>query len=211
MDENTIADLLARARKGDRAAVGTLLEGQRSRLKRMLALRIDGRLRGRVEPADIVQDAFLEATARLEDYLRDPTMPFYLWLRFLTTQRLHAIYREHLGTQKRDARREVGLYEPAFAASSEALAAQLLGKLSTPSQTVIRAELRARLLETLESLEPADRELIALRHFEQMGNAETAQLLGIDESAASKRYVRAMSRLRALLDRIPGMSEYPWK
>jgi RNA polymerase sigma-70 factor (ECF subfamily) len=178
----------------------------------MLAVRIDGRLRGRVEPADIVQDAFLEATLRLDEYLREPTMPFYLWLRFITVQRLHAVYREHLGTQKRDARREVGLYEaPCAEASSEALAAQLLGKLSTPSQTAMRAEFRARLLETLESMDPADRELIALRHFEQIGNAETAQILGIDESAASKRYVRAMTRLRALLARIPGMAEYPWR
>jgi RNA polymerase sigma-70 factor (ECF subfamily) len=212
MDEDTIAELLERARKGDRAAVGSLFEGQRTRLKRMLALRIDGRLRGRVEPADIIQDAFLEATLRLDDYLRQPMMPFYLWVRFLTTQRLHAIYREHLGAQKRDVRREVALHDaPHPAATSEALAAQLLGKLSTPSQTVVRAELRARLRDTLEAMDPGDREVIALRHFEQLGNAETAQLLGIDESAASKRYLRAMKRLREHLARIPGMAEYPWK
>ena len=212
MDADTIADLLERARNGDRAAVGSLLEGHRTRLKRMLALRIDGRLRGRVEAADIIQDAFLEATLRLDDYLREPSMPFYLWLRFLTMQRLHAIYREHLGAQKRDARREVALHDaPYGGASSEALAAQLLGKISTPSQTVARAELRSRLRETLESMDPGDREVIALRHFEHLGNAETAQLLGIDESAASKRYVRAMKRLRELLTRIPGMAEYPWK
>jgi RNA polymerase sigma-70 factor, ECF subfamily len=212
MDEDTIAELLERARKGDRAAVGSLFEGQRSRLKRMLVLRIDGRLRGRIDAADIIQDAFLEASVRLEEYLRRPSMPFYLWVRFITMQRLHTIYREHLRAQKRDARREVGLYEAAHPeATSEALAAQLLGKLSTPSQTVVRAELRARLKETLDAMDPGDREVIALRHFEQLGNAETAQLLGIDESAASKRYLRAMKRLRDLLTRIPGMADYPWK
>lgn len=212
MDHLTIEGLLERARRGDRPAVGALLEGQRARLMRMLTLRIDGRLRGRVEPADVIQDAFLEASVRLDDYLRQPTMPFYLWVRFLTIQRLHGIYREHLGAQKRDARREVSFDEGFYPeASSEVLAARLLGKLSTPSQTVVRAELRARLHETLESMDPGDREVIALRHFEQLGNTDVAQLLGIDESAASKRYMRAMRRLRGLLAKIPGMAEYPWK
>ena len=212
MDADTVAVLLERAREGDRAAVGSLLEGHRARLKRMLALRIDGRLRGRVEPADIIQDAFLEATLRLEDYLREPTMPFYLWLRFITTQRLNASYREHLGTQKRDARREVALHDVVRPeASSVVLAAQLLGKLSTPSQKLVRSELLERLREALESMDAGDREVIALRHFEHLGNAETAQILEIDESAASKRYLRAMKRLRELLARIPGMAEYPWK
>jgi RNA polymerase sigma-70 factor (ECF subfamily) len=212
MDQETIAKLLEQVRGGDRQAIGALLEGQRVRLKRMLALRIDGRLRGRVEAADIIQDAFLEAATRLEEYLRDPRMPFYLWIRFLAVQRLHAVYREHLGAQKRDIRREVAI-DNGFgsAATSEALAARLLGKLSSPSQSMARAELRAQLRATLEAMDPADREVIALRHFEQLGNAETAQILGIDESAASKRYLRAMVRLRELLARIPGMAEYPWK
>jgi len=212
MDPIIQAELLERARNGDRAAVGSLLEAQRPALKRMLAMRMDGRLRGRIDPADIIQDAFLEASLRLEAYLRNPTMPLWLWVRFIAVQRLHATYREHLGSKKRDARREVDLaggYQ--VEATSEALAAQLLGKLSTPSQTVVRAELRARLLETLDSMDPMDKEVIALRHFEHLGNAETAQVLGIDESAASKRYLRAMKRLRILLDRIPGMAEYPWR
>jgi RNA polymerase sigma-70 factor (ECF subfamily) len=184
----------------------------------MVRLRLDHRLRGRVDEADIVQDTFLEAARRLPEYLRGPApaIPFYLWLRFLAVQRLQAIYREHLGAQRRDARREVSLDagpggELYPEASSEALAAQLLGKLSSPSQRAMRAELRARLYETLESMEPGDREAIALRHFEQLGNAEVAQVLGIDESAASKRYVRAVRKLHVLLARIPGMAEYPWK
>jgi len=212
VEQEQIARLLDQARQGDRHAFGSLLEGQRIRLKRMLSLRIDGRLRGRVDPADVIQDVFLEASQRLIDYLRDPRLPFYLWIRFLAVQRLHAIYREHLGAQKRDARREVSLDGgPHPTATSEALAAKLLGKLSTPSQTMARAELSAQLRATLEAMDAGDREIIALRHFEQLGNAEAAQLLEIDESAASKRYLRAMSRLRELLARIPGMADYPWK
>jgi RNA polymerase sigma-70 factor (ECF subfamily) len=212
MDQSATEELLERARRGDQSAVGALLEGQRHRLQRMLALRLDGRLRGRIDPGDVIQDAFLEACGRLEEYLRQPSMPFYLWVRFITIQRLNALYREHLGAQKRDARREVALYRsPSGEASTEALAAQLLGTLSTPSQTVSRAELRARLRETLAGMDACDRDVIALRHFEELANAEVAAVLGIDESAASKRYVRAMARLRQLLARIPGMNEYPWK
>ena len=212
MDENTIAELLERARNGDRKALGALLEGQKPRLERLLALRLDGRLRGRVEPADIIQEAFLEASLRLEAYLRDPTMPFYLWLRFITMQRLQAIYREHLRSQKRDARREVSLDEaPHPEAGSEALATRLLGNVSTPSQRAMRAEVLLRLRQTLDTMDPDDREVIALRHFEQLGNADVARVLGIQESAASKRYVRAIARLKDLLARIPGMAEYPWR
>jgi RNA polymerase sigma-70 factor (ECF subfamily) len=211
MDQQTIAALLERARKGDRSAVGELLEGQRGRLMRMLHLRIEGRLRGRVEPEDIIQDAFLEASQRIDDYLLKPDMPFHLWVRFIAVQRLHATYREHLAL-KRDARREISLDERLHSeASSEVLAAKLLGKISTPSQAFLRAELCARLRETLEAMDPGDREVIALRHFEQLGNADVALLLGINEWAASKRYLRAMRRLRDLLARIPGMAEYPWK
>jgi RNA polymerase sigma-70 factor (ECF subfamily) len=212
MDDKTVAELLERARNGDRRALGALLEGQRPRLERLLALRLDGRLRGRVEPADIIQEAFLEASLRLEAYLRDPTMPFYLWLRFITIQRLQTIYREHLRSQKRDARREVSLDESPFPeAGSEALATRLLGNVSTPSQRAMRAEVLLRLRQTLDTMDAEDREVIALRHFEQLGNADVARVLGIQESAASKRYVRAIARLKEMLARIPGMTEYPWR
>jgi len=213
METSTIEALLERARTGDRTAVGLLLEGQRSALERMLTLRIDGRLRARVDPLDIIQDSFLEASSRLAEYLANPTMPFRLWVRFIATQRLHAIYREHLGAQKRDVRREVPIDGGDYRAwaTSEALAAQLVGAFSTPSETVARSELRARLRETLESLDAIDREVIALRHFEQLGNQEIAQILALDESAASKRYLRAMRRLSDRLARIPGMADYPWK
>jgi len=206
------ADLLDRARDGDRSAIGALLEGQRERLERMLGLRLDGRLGGRIDAADVIQDAFLEASRRIGDYFRKPSMPFYLWLRFLVLQRLQAVYRENLGAAKRDLRREVSLDAGApSGATSRAIAAGLIGKLSTPSQAAIRSELRLRVREAVESLDPLDREVIALRNFEQLENVDAAAVLGLEVSAASKRYIRAIRRLRDLLSRIPGMTEYPWK
>lgn len=211
MENTEIAEQLERARKGDAAAVGVLLEGHRDRLRRVVTLRLDRRLRGRVDENDVLQDAFLEAINRIDEYLRRPTMPFYLWIRFLTCQRIQELCRVHLGAQKRDVRRETPLAEPEYPeATSEVLAAQLLGKLSTPSQALMRSEMQARLREALESMEMLDREVIALRHFEQLGNSETAQVLGINESAASKRYIRAIKRLKEILTSVAGTSEFLW-
>ncbi len=212
MEDPEIARQLERARGGDRNAVGALFEGQRIRLERTVRLRLDRRLRGRVDEADVVQDTFLEASRRIEGYLELPTMPFFLWLRFLANQRLQALCREHLGVRKRDARREVSIAEgPHSEASSAEIAARLMGKLTTPSQAAMRAEMKACLTQALESMDPGDREIIALRHFEELRHAEAAHVLGIDESAASKRYFRAIKRLKEILDRVPGMSALSWK
>lgn len=212
MTDAEIARQLERARDGDRSAVGVLFEGHRVRLERLVALRLDRRIRGRVDEADVVQDTFLEAARRLADYVDRPVMPFYLWLRFIANQRLQALCREHLGVRKRDVRREISIAGGGYPeASSEMLAAKLFGKLTTPSQAAMRAEMKACLTDALESMEAGDREIIALRHFEELGHAEVAHVLGIDESAASKRYIRALKRLKEILDRIPGMSEIAWK
>ena len=212
MKDSEIARQLERARGGDRNAVGALFEGHRVRLERLVALRLDRRLRGRVDEGDVVQDTFLEAGRRMEGYLEQPTMPFFLWLRFLANQRLQSLCREHLGVRKRDARREIPIADGGYPeASSEMLAAKLFGKLTTPSQAAVRAEMKARLTDALESMDPGDREIIALRHFEELAHAEAAHVLGIDESAASKRYLRAIKRLKVVLDRIPGMSELSWQ
>lgn len=212
MEAAEIERQLERARSGDQGAIGVLLEGHRARLKRVVSLRLDRRLRGRVDPADVLQDAFLEALRRFAEYLRDPSMPFYLWLRFIACQRLQALCREHLGAQRRDVRRERSIDEPAGPlATSEVLAARLLGSLTTPSQVLMRSEMKARLREALDSLEPFDREIIALRNFEQLGNSEAAAVLGLGVSAASKRYMRAITRLKEVLDQVPGMSGSAWK
>jgi RNA polymerase sigma-70 factor, ECF subfamily len=204
-DSSETRRALQRAGEGDRSKLGGLLERHRDRLKRMVALRLDPRLQGRIDASDVIQEAYLEASARLADYLRDPAMPFFLWLRFLTGQKLVTLHRKHLGVQMRDAGREVSLYRGRLPeTSSAALAAQLLGHDTRPSEAAVRAELKIRLQEALNSMDPMDREVLALRHFEQLGRAETAQVLGIRESAASKRYMRALERLKEVLTHLPG-------
>lgn len=194
-----------RAAAGDRAALGELLARHRDRLRLMVRLRLDQRLRGRIDPSDVLQDAYLEAFQRFDDYARDPDMPFFLWLRFLTAQRLLILHRRHLAAQARDAGRDVSLDGGTMPeASSAALAAQLVGRHTTPSQVAIRAEMQRRLQDALTGLDPVDREVLALRHFEQLSNAETARVLGLRESAASMRYARALLRLKDVLVGLPG-------
>jgi RNA polymerase sigma-70 factor, ECF subfamily len=196
---------LERAAQGDKEAWGTLLARHRERLRRMVALRLDHRLQARIDASDVIQDAFVDASKQLADYLQDPVMPFYLWLRFLTGIRLAKLHRHHLGTQMREVGREVSIQRGGMPqSSSAALAAQLLGKDSRPSEVAMRAELKARLEEAVNSLDPLDREVLALRHFEQLTSAETAQVLGIKPAAAGKRYLRALERLREMLAQVPG-------
>ncbi|MBW3543010.1 MAG: sigma-70 family RNA polymerase sigma factor, partial [Planctomycetes bacterium] len=137
---------------------------------------------------------------QLEDYLRDPYLPFFLWVRMLAGQQLITVHRQHLGVQMRDAGREISLYQGTFPqANSASLAARLLGRLTSPSQAAMKAEMRIRLQEALNSMNAMDREVLALRHFEQLSNQETAQVLKIDESTASKRYTKALERLQQVL------------
>ena len=188
--------------------LGALFGQHRERLRLMVRLRMDRRLQGRVDASDVLQEAYVEALERFPDFLQDRPMPFFLWLRFITEQRLQIVHRRHLGTKARDARRDVSLHQAARPlVSSESLAAQLVGRHSSPSQAVMRAELQARLLAALEGMNPIDREILALRHFEQLTNAETAQLLGLRPDAASQRYGRALLRLKDLLLEMPGFRE----
>jgi RNA polymerase sigma-70 factor (ECF subfamily) len=193
-------DLLERARAGDADALNEIFARHRDRLRRMVDMRLDARLQARVDASDVIQDAFLQVASRLEGYLRDPKVPLFLWLRLVVGEQLTNLHRHHLGTQMRDARREVSLYREALPeASSAALAAQLLGKHTSPTQAAVRAERLLRVQEAINSLDPIDREIISLRHFEQLSRAETAQVLGIAEAAAAKRYIRALKRLKAIM------------
>jgi RNA polymerase sigma-70 factor (ECF subfamily) len=198
-------ETIGRAVAGDPAAWQDLVRTYQERLRRMVALRLDPRLRGRVDPSDIVQETFLDATGRLAAYQCDPPLPFYLWLRQLAGTRLAKAHRHHLGTLCRDVRREVALPgEAASGVSSAALAEYLAGREGRPSEAAVQVELRARLEELLDRLDPLDREILALRHFEQLSNSEVAHVLGLTEAAASKRYVRALDRLRERLEGHPG-------
>jgi RNA polymerase sigma-70 factor (ECF subfamily) len=208
-DASEVGDLLRRAAGGDREALAELFARHRDRLRAMVRLRLDRRLQGRLDPSDVLQEAFLDFAQRLPDYARNPTMPFYLWLRFLTGQKLVDLHRHHLGAQMRDAGQEVSLYRGALPqASSASLAHQLLGRLTSASRAAIRAETQVRVQEALNSMDPMDREVLALRHFEMLSNEETAQVLGIKKSAASNRYVRALKRLKDILAGLPGFGDY---
>jgi RNA polymerase sigma-70 factor (ECF subfamily) len=200
--------LLASATSGDEQALAELFSRYSDRIKRMVKLRLDRRLSGRIDPSDVVQEAFLEASKRLAEYAQKRDMPLLLWLRLVTGQKLIDLHRAHLGAKMRDAALEVSLYRGALPeASSVMLAGQLLGQLTSASHAAIRAEVRLQVQEALNSLDPLDREVLALRHFEQLNNEQTALALGIKRSAASNRYVRSLARLKEILSAIPGFSE----
>ena len=201
-------DPIDRLRGGNRAALATLYSGYRDRLRRMVELRLDPRLRGRLDASDVVQEAFLDVDRDLDAYLADPKLPLLLWLRLHVGRRLTTLHRQHLGTKMRDAGLEISLYQGALPeASSAALASMLLGRHTSPTQAAQRAERMLRVQEALASLDPMDREVLALRHFEQLGRAEAAQVLGITQEAGAKRYFRALKRLKDVLATMPGGGE----
>ena len=203
----TTDDLLRRAKAGDAAALGMLFAHYRDRLRKMVRLRLDRRVAGRLDPSDVLQEAYLDVARRFPEYAAAPEVPFYVWLRELTGQRLIDLHRQHLGAKMRDAGQEVALHQGALPqASSASLAQQLLAGLTSPTQAAIRAEMQLKLQDALNSMDPIDREVVVLRHFEELNNVEAAEVLGIDTSAASKRYIRAIRRLKAVLDALPGFS-----
>ncbi len=199
--------LIRRAAAGDREALAVLFHRHRKRLRQMVWLRLDRRLQGRVAPSDVLQEAFLDLVEKLPEYARQRSeIPLFLWLRLVTGERLLRVHRQHLGTAMRDAGREVSLHRGALPqASSVSLAAQLLGRYTSASQAIIRAEVQLQLQQALNGMDPTDREIIALRHFEELSNGEAATVLGISPQAASNRHLRAMTRLQAILKSIPGL------
>jgi RNA polymerase sigma-70 factor (ECF subfamily) len=206
--EATGGDLLDRVRLGDERALAELFSKERDRLWRMVQARLDRRLRGRVDPDDILQEAYLDATRRIAHFANEPTMSFFLWLRLIVGQTLVDVHRRHLDAQMRDAGRDVSIARGVTpGASSASLAGQLVAHMTSPSQAAMRAEMEAQLGRAIDSLDPIDREVLTLRHFEELTNGEVAETLGIQVKAASIRYVRAVARLKAILERFPGFSD----
>jgi RNA polymerase sigma-70 factor (ECF subfamily) len=207
-DANVHERLLERALGGDCAALAELFHAHRGRLEQLVRLRLDRRLQGRLDPADVLQEAYLDVARRFPEYAADPKLPFFLWLRLLTGQRLVDLHRQHLGTKMRTAALEVSLYRGDFPrASSASLAELLLGRLTTASKAAIRAETQLRVQEALNALDPIDREVLVLRHFEMLSNEETAQVLGLKPSAASNRHLRALKRLKEIMAEVPGAGD----
>jgi RNA polymerase sigma-70 factor (ECF subfamily) len=204
-DSSETACLLRQAAAGDKDSWGALLTRHEGRLRRMIAFRLDHRLQGRIDPSDVLQEVSLEASEGLAAYAQRPTLSFFLWLRGITGHKLQHLHRYHLGTQMRDAGREVSLYRGTFPeTSSAALAAHLLGHATRPSEAAVRAEVKIRLQEALNTMDAIDREVLALRHFEHLSIAEVARVLDLKEKAAGKRYLRALKRLRDILASLPG-------
>ncbi len=192
-------DLLKRAEAGDVAAVNRLLEVHRAGLRRLIGLRMDPAMARRVDASDIVQDVLLKASRRLTEYLKAPTMPFALWLRHLARDHIIDEFRKHRLAERRSLDRERPLNAAPTDGSSADAGVLLPDPDLTPAAAALRVELRQRFQDALEQLDEADREILVLRHFEQLGNGEAARLLGLSEPAAGMRHLRALRRLRAIL------------
>ncbi len=204
-DDKDTTHLLESAADGDVASWGVLLTQNVERLSRFIALRLDRRLQGRIDPEDVIQEIYAEAWRHLPDYRRKGTPPFYLWLRGLARNKILELHRHHLGTQMRDARREVTDYQrSALETTSTMLSSLLLDSQTSPSGVAAREEARAGLEAALETMDDLDREVLMLRHFEQLSPRETAIVLNLQEKAAGMRYVRAIRRLREILEVLPG-------
>lgn len=197
--------LLDRVRQGDEQALATLFARHRQRLLRMVQFRMGTRLQGRVDAEDILQEAYLDAVKRIRHFAGDDSGSLFVWLRMIVSQTLIGVYRRHLGAQARDAGREVAAGEQRYSqTTSVSLAANLLGRFTSPTKATRRGELAERLRQTLDDMDPIDREVLALRHFEELTNSEVAAELDIQQKAASIRYVRALRRLKDILTEVPG-------
>ena len=194
--------LLDRVRDGDEAALNGLLARHRDAIRRMIDRRMDRVVQHRVDASDIVQDVLLEANRRLGDYLANPTMPFRLWLRHMARDRLIDAHRRHRVAASRSVDREVSLAAPGTAddRSRNDAVGQIADRELTPAAAATWHELERRFAAAVEQLDDADREIVLLRHFEHLSTADAAAALGLSKPAAGMRYLRAMRRLRVLLD-----------
>mgnify|MGYP002624274670 CR=1 FL=1 len=192
--------LVDRVLQHDQEALAELFSMYRDRLWRMVKFRLDRRLHNRVDADDILQETYLAAVQRMDNFLHEANRSCFLWLRWITIQTMVDVHRRHLGTQKRDARKDRSIHGGWDSAStSMSLSFHLLGHLTSPSNAALRAELSEQVEAALAGMNDIDREVLALRHFEELTNGETAQVLQISEQAASVRYIRALSRLKTIL------------
>lgn len=201
-------ELVNRVIHGDVDALADLFAIHRPRLWRMVHFRLDSRLSGRVDADDIIQEAWIRAVDRIDSFLRDASRSTYIWFRMIVTQTMVDLHRRHVGAQKRSAAKDVSIHGGwSSDSTSVSLARHLLGHLTSPSAAAVRAELSKQLEAALITMSEIDREVLALRHFEELTNSETAMVLEMTEQAASARYVRALARLRHVLQAIPGFMD----
>lgn len=193
---------------GDLDALAELFDHYHSRLWRTVQFRMDARLRGRVDADDVLQEAWLDAVKRVDSFLKDASRSIFVWFRMIVSQTLVDIHRRHISTQKRSAASEFSIDRGWSAAStSMSLSFHLLGHLTSPSQAVVRRELTEQLEQALQGMTNVDREVLALRHFEELTNRETAQIIGISEQAASVRYMKALGRLKYVMEAVSRITD----
>lgn len=196
---------------GEPAALAEAFAAHRPRLWRMVHFRLDRRLAGRVDVDDVLQEAYLAASKRIGHYAGGRYTSPFLWLRAIVRQTLIDLHRRHVQAKARDAGREVAIFGGWPQATSASMALQLAGDFTSPSAAAVRVEMIDRVQAAIETMSPADQEILALRHFEELTNAEAAETLGIEPKAASVRYMRALRRLKEVMADIggPGMAPPP--
>jgi len=197
--------LMTRLRDGDRKALAELFTHHRPQLRRMVELRLHPGLGGRVNASDVLQEAYIDALQRFPHFFDKPDRSFYVWLRLVVNQSLVGVHRRHLGAKMRAAGAEISIdQQPLSGVMSGSLARELVARMDSPSTIARQAETLAQVEAAIEALDPMDREILTLRHFEELGNDEVAEILGLQKAAASNRYVRALQRLRDALAKLPG-------
>lgn len=188
---------------GDKSHFAELFTSHRPRLWQIVHFRLNEQVRGRVDPDDVVQEVFIDAEKRLQHFIEGDFPSLFLWLRLVASQTLKNIHRTHLGTELRSVFRETSEGLVDFGGNTSlCLSHRFVAHLTSPSQAVMKSELIAQVREAIESMSNVDREIVALRHFEELTNQEVAFELGITQKAASIRYMRALERLRAILEKL---------
>ncbi|MEO1523965.1 MAG: sigma-70 family RNA polymerase sigma factor [Planctomycetota bacterium] len=208
---DTTRKLQERVLAGDEDALGQLFEALRESMLRVVQARLHPSLLGRVDPADVLQDAYIDLKTKLPSFVaRDSPMSPFVWIRLVVKERVLLTHRRHLFVAGRDARREANLAQESTASSSSSNALHhcLVSRMSTIGGRLIREEMSTALLKAIESLNDPDREIITMRIFEELTNAETAEILELSENGASSRFVRAMTRLKRAVANIPEVNNY---
>lgn len=201
VEDRRADELVRQAYAGAQESLGMAFEIYRKQLRKAIQLRVHPNIQSREDESDILQEAFIAAAQDLPRFAKLRPVSVFLWFRGHVQQRLHAAHRKHLDRQKRDARREVNLCHANLTSGvdSKSIAGELVGSMASPSQNASRQELRGLIQEILDSMEPLDREIVAMRHFESLKSSEIAGLLGINESTASTRYLRALRKIKDIL------------
>ena len=208
-DGEVTAELLVNVRGGAPRAIDELMDRHRDSLRRMIQLRLDQRLNQRMDVSDVIQDVLVEANRRLQDYLANPVIPFHLWIRQIAKDRIIDAHRRHRVSAKRSIDREQP--QPGKGPPDQStieLANQFRDGALTPAAAAAQKELAAQIESAVHLLRDNDREIILMRHYEQLDNQEIAQALGLSEPAASMRYLRALKRLREIINNMPRLNEY---